>query len=69
MEMTCEGCANAAKRVLGKKGGILSLRVTKPTILVSDQVRHKTGCRVIEEHYMLEILGIIKGREGIVLSE
>ena len=22
MEMTCEGCANAAKRVLGKKGGI-----------------------------------------------
>ena len=37
----------------------------KPTIWVSDQVRHKPGCTVTEKGKMLEILDL--KRRGIVL--
>ena len=44
----------------------MSLVVRKPVFRVSDQVRHKLGCTIIEDCEMLEILDL--GRRGIVLS-
>ena len=44
----------------------LSLCMRKPTIWVSDQVRHKPACTVTEETQNLESLGISRG--GNVLS-
>lgn len=57
MEMTCEGCANAAKRVLGKKGDAVSnietdvdgKKVTVTSTLSSDELLEalqKTGKEV-----------------------
>ena len=40
--------------------------MTKPTIWVSHQVRHKSGCTVTEDGKTLEILDL--ERSGIVLS-
>ena len=37
-----------------------SLGVRKPTIWVSDEVRHKPGCTVIEESFKLEISDLEK---------
>ena len=59
MEMTCEGCANAAKRVLGKKGG-------KPqrhkNILKSEDCMHITKTRLynfdpLQPHFYTVKLG------------
>ena len=59
MEMTCEGCANAAKRVLGKKGG-------KPqrhkNILKSEDCMHITKTRLynfdpLKPHFYIVKLG------------
>ena len=34
-------------------------RHEKPNILVSDLVRHKPGCTLTEDGYMLELSGIV----------
>ena len=45
----------------------MSLCMRRPTILVSDQVRHKLACAVTEVGSKLELLDL--SRRGFVLSE
>ncbi|KAK7097705.1 hypothetical protein V1264_004642 [Littorina saxatilis] len=51
MEMTCEGCANTAKKVLGKQESVTSIvtDVSSQTVLVTSPLSSEEVLKILEK--------------------